>query len=353
MQTASQMTSATYKTAGVDIDAGNQLVERIKPFAKATARNGLMSGLGGFGALFDLKACGYSDPILVSATDGVGTKLAIAQATDAHDTIGIDLVAMCVNDLIVQGAEPLFFLDYFATGALSVDVAATVIRGIAEGCEASGCALIGGETAEMPSMYSEGKYDLAGFAVGVVERHKLLPKADVAAGDVVIGLASNGFHSNGFSLVRHVIELTGLSYKSLCPWEPSMTLGRALLTPTRLYVKPLLAVLRSKHGASIKALAHITGGGLLENIPRVLPENLAVKLDSKSFPIPECFRWVQTTGNIDQMEIYRTFNSGIGMVLVVNANHAEHIVTALKQAGETATIIGEVTPRDGAGVVIT
>lgn len=345
MQTASQMTSATYKSAGVDIDAGNQLVERIKPFAKATARTGLMADLGGFGALFDLKACGYEDPVLVSSTDGVGTKLLIAQAVDTHNTIGIDLVAMCVNDLIVQGAEPLFFLDYFATGKLAVDTAALIIQGIAEGCEASGCALIGGETAEMPAMYPEGKYDLAGFAVGVVERHKLLPKPDMAPGDVIIGLASNGFHSNGFSLVRHVTERAGLSFKSLCPWDKTQTLGRALLAPTRLYVKPLLAVLRSAHGSAIKALAHITGGGLLENIPRVLPEKLAVKLDSNAWQMQECFRWVQTTGQIDNEEMWRTFNCGIGMVAVVSHDHAEHVLTALKQAGETASVIGEIVPK--------
>jgi phosphoribosylformylglycinamidine cyclo-ligase len=373
MQTASQMTAATYKNAGVNIDAGNALVERIKPYAKATARRGLMGGLGGFGAMFDLKACGYEDPVLVSSTDGVGTKLAVAQAVGKHDTIGIDLVAMCVNDLIVQGAEPLFFLDYFATGSLSVDVAASVIQGIAEGCTQSGCALIGGETAEMPSMYSAGKYDLAGFAVGAVERHKILPRGDVAAGDAIIGIASSGLHSNGFSLVRHIIErgdwrsadrpaLSNAScesqqtfteaYQVVCPWDSTQTLGTALLTPTRLYVKPLLAVLRSAHGAHIKALAHITGGGLLENIPRVLPDHLAASINGNSWQMPEVFRWLKTAGNIEMNEMYRTFNCGIGMVAVVEKSAVDSLLAAIQQTGETANIIGEITQRRDAGVVI-
>lgn len=356
MQTASQMTEtstkATYKTAGVDIDAGNQLVERIKPFAKATARTGLMSGLGGFGALFDLKACNFTDPVLVSATDGVGTKLAVAEAVGKHDTIGIDLVAMCVNDLIVQGAEPLFFLDYFATGKLSVDVAADVISGIAKGCEESGCALIGGETAEMPAMYAPGTYDLAGFAVGAVERSAMLPKTNIEVGDVVIGLPSSGLHSNGYSLVRHVVAHAKLDYQTSCPWAAGKTLGEALLTPTKLYVKPLLQLLRSEAGSAVKALAHITGGGLLENIPRVLPEHIGVELDRNSWQMPEVFQWLQKLGNIEQQEMYRTFNSGIGMVLVVEHAKAAAVMAELKTIGEPAHIIGKTTQRGVHGVVV-
>ena len=335
-------TSTTYKDAGVDIDAGNAFVEKIKPMVKSSKRPGLMGGLGGFGGLFDLKACGYDDPVLVSATDGVGTKLAIAQAIFKHDTIGIDLVAMCVNDLIVQGAEPLFFLDYFATGKLDVDEAADVVKGIAEGCVQAGSALIGGETAEMPAMYDDGKYDLAGFSVGAVERDKLLPRPDIAPGDVLIGLASSGLHSNGFSLVRHVIKQQGMDYASPCPWDASTTLGEALLEPTRIYVKPLLALLKSDLGASVKALAHITGGGLLENIPRILPEHCGAEINGASWQPPAVFDWVQQAGNIEPQEMLRTLNCGIGMVVVVNADKAESVTAQLNAAGETASVIGQI-----------
>lgn len=344
--------STTYKDAGVDIDAGNALVERIKPAVSATKRTGSMGGIGGFGGLFDLSACGYTDPVLVSATDGVGTKLAIAQAVGKHDTIGIDLVAMCVNDLIVQGAEPLFFLDYFATGKLSIDEAASVVEGIANGCMQSGCALVGGETAEMPAMYDAGKYDLAGFAVGAVERGAMLPKSTIKEGDVLLGLASSGLHSNGFSLVRHVIAAQGLQYSAPCPWHDGQTLGEALLVPTRLYVKPLLALLRSELGEHVSALAHITGGGLLENIPRILPDHLAVCIDSNSWQQPAVFNWLQQAGNIEQTEMYRTLNTGIGMVVVVASAQAGQIAQQLKDAGENVSTLGRITLRDEQAVLI-
>lgn len=341
--------ATTYKSAGVDIDAGNALVERIKPFAKATRRVGTESGLGGFGALFDLKACGYKDPILVSTTDGVGTKLKIAQSAGRHATIGIDLVAMCVNDLIVQGAEPLFFLDYFATGTLSVDIAASVIEGIAEGCKQGACALVGGETAEMPSMYAAGEYDLAGFAVGAVEREAILPRGDVAAGDVILGLASSGVHSNGYSLVRHIVERSGLALADAAPFAPHLTLSEVLLAPTKIYVKPVLAAIKA---GGVKALAHITGGGLLENIPRVLPPSLSAELRAGAWEFLPVFEWLKRVGNVEAHEMHRTFNCGIGMVLVVEPARAEALAAQLNAAGERASIIGEITTRKGEAVVI-
>lgn len=334
----------TYAQAGVDIDAGNALVERIKPAAKRTTRAGSMSGLGGFGALFDLKAAGYTDPILVAATDGVGTKLRIAIDTGNVDTIGIDLVAMCVNDLVCQGAEPLLFLDYFATGKLDVDQAARIIEGIATGCEQSGCALIGGETAEMPGMYHKGDFDLAGFAVGAMERGADLP-AGVQAGDVLLGLASNGVHSNGYSFVRKVVELSGLGWDAACPFADG-TLGEALLAPTRLYVKQALAAIRA---GGVHALAHITGGGLTENPPRVLPEGLACEIDLSSWQLPPVFRWMATQANMAQPELLKTFNCGIGMILVVAADRAEALTTLLAEAGETVIPLGRVV--EGEGVI--
>lgn len=340
--------SLTYAESGVDIDAGNALVERIKPLAAATRRAGTMEGLGGFGGLFDLKACGYHDPLLVSATDGVGTKLKLAFAMNRHDTVGIDLVAMCVNDLVVQGAEPLFFLDYFATGGLSVDQAAAVISGIAEGCGQAGCQLIGGETAEMPGMYEPGEYDLAGFAVGAVERAGVLPrKSELQVGDVVLGLPSSGVHSNGFSLVRRVIERAGLAVQDDAPFAPGQSLGDALLTPTRIYVK---ACLEPAQRGDIKALAHITGGGLTENIPRVLPEHLACAVDLGAWEKPPVFAWLQSTGNIAESEMLRTFNCGIGMVVIVAKEQADRVQSAFSNTGETVVRLGELTARSDAPV---
>ncbi|MCZ8333982.1 MAG: phosphoribosylformylglycinamidine cyclo-ligase [Rhodobacteraceae bacterium] len=334
----------TYAQAGVDIDAGNALVERIKPAAKRTNRPGTVSGLGGFGALFDLKAAGYSDPILVAATDGVGTKLRIAIDTGNVDTIGIDLVAMCVNDLVCQGAEPLLFLDYFATGKLEVDQAARIIEGIAEGCAASGCALIGGETAEMPGMYHNGDFDLAGFAVGAMERGQDLP-AGVAAGDVLLGLASNGVHSNGYSFVRKVVELSGLTWDAPAPFADG-TLGEALLAPTRLYVKQALAAIRA---GGVHGLAHITGGGLTENPPRVLPDGLACEIDLSAWQLPPVFRWLATTANMAEAELLKTFNCGIGMILVVAPDRAEDLAALLRDTGETVVTLGHVV--EGQGVI--
>jgi len=336
----------TYADAGVDIDAGNALVERIKPAAKRTARPGVMSGLGGFGALFDLKGAGFTDPVLVAATDGVGTKLRIAIDTGHVDGVGIDLVAMCVNDLVCQGAEPLFFLDYFATGKLDTDTAARVIEGIAEGCARSGCALIGGETAEMPGMYPAGDFDLAGFAVGAMERGSDLPR-DVAAGDVLLGLASDGVHSNGYSLVRKLVELSGLGWDAQCPWAEG-SLGAALLTPTRLYVKQALAAVRS---GGVHALAHITGGGLTENLPRVLPDGLGAQIDLASWDLPPVFQWLAQTGGMAETELLKTFNCGIGMILVVAPDTAEALKATLEEAGETVSEIGAVT--GSAGVAYT
>jgi phosphoribosylformylglycinamidine cyclo-ligase len=333
----------TYAQAGVDIDAGNELVERIKPAAKATARAGVMSGLGGFGALFDLKAAGYDDPVLVAATDGVGTKLKIAIDTGVFDTIGIDLVAMCVNDLVCQGAEPLFFLDYFATGKLDVDAAATIIEGIAEGCKRSGCALIGGETAEMPGMYAPGDFDLAGFAVGAMERGMSLP-AGVGEGDVLLGLGSDGVHSNGYSLVRRIVERSGLAWDAAAPFGEE-SLGRELLAPTRLYVTQALAAVRA---GGVHALAHITGGGLTENLPRVLPEGLGATIDLGSWTLPPVFAWLMSEGGLDEKEMLKTFNSGIGMVVVVAADRAEALAALLAAEGERVARLGVVTA--GAGI---
>jgi len=333
----------TYAAAGVDIDAGNELVERIKPAAAATRRSGVMSGLGGFGGLFDLKAAGFEDPILVGATDGVGTKLRIAIDTGNIDTIGIDLVAMCVNDLVCQGAEPLMFLDYFATGKLDLDDATRIINGIAAGCKASGCALIGGETAEMPGMYAGGDFDLAGFAVGAMERGSALPDG-VAEGDVLLGLASDGVHSNGYSLVRKIVEISGLGWDDKAPFAEE-TLGAALLAPTRLYVTQVLQAIKS---GGVHGLAHITGGGLSENIPRVLPDGLGVSIDLTAWTLPPVFQWLAKTGGMEEAEMLKTFNSGIGMVVVVAPDHAEAISDLLTGAGETVCTLG--TVEKGAGV---
>jgi phosphoribosylformylglycinamidine cyclo-ligase len=333
----------TYADAGVDIDAGNALVDRIKPAAKATERPGTMAGLGGFGALFDLKGAGYSDPILVAATDGVGTKLRLAIDTGRMDTVGIDLVAMCVNDLVCQGAEPLFFLDYFATGKLVTEDAAQIVEGIAAGCVASRCALIGGETAEMPGMYHAGDFDLAGFAVGAMERGSDLP-AGVAAGDVLLGLRSDGVHSNGFSLVRRVAEHAGLTWNDPAPFADA-TLGAALLTPTRLYVLPALAAIRA---GGVHALAHITGGGLTENLPRILPDGLGADIDLSSWEAPGVFGWLAQAGGIARDEMLKTFNCGIGMVVVMSADRADALAEVLTGQGETVACLGTVT--DGAGI---
>ncbi len=332
----------TYAGAGVDIDAGNALVERIKPAAKATARPGVMSGLGGFGALFDLRAAGFDDPVLVAATDGVGTKLRIAIDTGNVTTIGIDLVAMCVNDLVCQGAEPLFFLDYFATGKLDTDVAATIIEGIAAGCTVSGCALIGGETAEMPGMYPEGDFDLAGFAVGAMERGRALPEG-VAAGDVLLGLESDGVHSNGYSLVRRLVAHSGLGWDADSPFGAGM-LGQALLTPTRLYVRAALGAIRA---GGVHGLAHITGGGLSENLPRVLPEGLGAEIDLDAWDLPPLFGWMAATGGIEAGEMLKTFNCGIGMVLVVAPGRAGALTALLTEAGERVVDIGRVGAGEG------
>jgi phosphoribosylformylglycinamidine cyclo-ligase len=332
----------TYADAGVDIDAGNALVERIKPAAKRTNRSGVMSGLGGFGALFDLKAAGYTDPILVAATDGVGTKLRIAIDTGHVDGVGIDLVAMCVNDLVCQGAEPLFFLDYFATGKLETETAARIIEGIALGCERAGCALIGGETAEMPGMYPPGDFDLAGFSVGAMERGMELP-ANVKVGDVLLGLASDGVHSNGYSLVRKLVEMSGLDWEAACPWS-AQTLGAELLTPTRLYVRPALAAVRA---GGVHALAHITGGGVTENLPRVLPDTMGAQIDLKTWVLPPVFRWMAETGSMAQAELLKTFNCGLGMILAVDASEADALTTLLAGQGEDVSRIGHVTDRPG------
>jgi len=332
----------TYADAGVDIDAGNDLVERIKPAAKKTARSGVMAGLGGFGALFDLKDAGYKDPILVAATDGVGTKLRIAIDTGNVDTIGIDLVAMCVNDLVCQGAEPLLFLDYFATGKLETESAVRIIEGIAKGCELSGCALIGGETAEMPGMYEAGDFDLAGFAVGAMERGADLPDG-VSEGDVLLGLASDGVHSNGYSLVRAVVAQSGLEWDADCPWSEG-TIGAALLAPTRLYVKQSLAAIRA---GGVHALAHITGGGLTENLPRVLPEGLGAEIDQNAWDLPPVFKWLAEQGGMNEAEMLKTFNSGVGMILSVEAAKADDLEALLAEAGETVYRLGSVTAGEG------
>jgi phosphoribosylformylglycinamidine cyclo-ligase len=330
----------TYAGAGVDIDAGNRMVELIKPLVRSTARPGADAEIGGFGALFDLKRLGFADPVLVAATDGVGTKLKIAIETGTHHTIGIDLVAMSVNDLVVQGAEPLFFLDYFACGQLDPEVGARVIKGVAEGCRQAGCALIGGETAEMPGLYQTGDYDLAGFAVGAVERDAILPRPDVRAGDVILGLASSGIHSNGYSLVRKIVERTGLRWSAPAPFDPARELGAALLEPTRIYVKSCLAALRATK--AIKALAHITGGGFPDNIPRVLPQGLGVMLDLHRVPVPPIFRWLADVGQVAEAEMLRTFNCGVGMVAVVAPGEVDAVGNALVREGETVVPIGEV-----------
>ncbi|WP_367487245.1 phosphoribosylformylglycinamidine cyclo-ligase [Snodgrassella alvi] len=331
--------SLSYRDAGVDIDAGDSLVEKIKPFAKRTMRPEVLGDLGGFGALVEISKK-YRQPVLVSGTDGVGTKLKLAFEWDQHDTIGIDLVAMSVNDILVQGAEPLFFLDYFACGKLDVERAAAVIKGIASGCEQSGCALIGGETAEMPGMYPDGEYDLAGFAVGVVEKEQVINGRSIAAGDIVLGLASNGIHSNGYSLVRKIIERARPELDA--PFADGQTLRQAIIAPTRLYVKPILAALKQ---FTIKGMAHITGGGISENVPRILPENTVAAIDAQSWPLPKLFQWLQQAGQVDSQEMYRTFNCGIGMVLVVNAADAAAVQQFLQQQGETVYEIGVIRSR--------
>jgi phosphoribosylformylglycinamidine cyclo-ligase len=344
--------SLSYRDAGVDIDAGDALVERIKPLARRTARPGVLAGIGGFGALFQVPPS-YREPVLVSGTDGVGTKLRLAFALDGHDTVGIDLVAMSVNDILVQGAEPLFFLDYFACGRLDVSVAARVIAGIAAGCEQSGCALIGGETAEMPDMYPDGEYDLAGFAVGVVEREQIIDGRSIRAGDALIGLASSGAHSNGYSLIRRVLE------RSFGALEPAhlkhdfhgRPFSEVLLAPTRLYVRPVLDLIRTM---PVKGLAHITGGGLIENVPRMLPEGLAARIERDRWALPPLFSWLQQEGGIDQHELFRVFNCGIGMVIAVDPAHADAAMAHLERAGEQVCRVGEVVARapDGAATLI-
>jgi phosphoribosylformylglycinamidine cyclo-ligase len=334
-----------YAAAGVDIDAGNRMVELIKPLLRRTARAGADAEIGGFGGLFDLKAAGFSDPILVAATDGVGTKVKIAVETSRHDTIGIDLVAMSVNDLVVQGAEPLFFLDYFACSKLDPQVGAAVVTGIAAACRESGCALIGGETAEMPGIYQPGDYDLAGFAVGAVSREALLPRKDIAPGDVVIGLASTGVHANGFSLVRRIVSASGLPWDAPAPFETTKSLGEALLTPTRLYVRSCLAAIRNTN--AVKALAHITGGGFVENIPRVLPKGMSVALELDRVPVLPVFKWLAASGDVSEHEMLRTFNCGIGMIAVLDANTVQAAMERFAANGETVVRLGELTAGGG------
>lgn len=338
-------TGLTYHDAGVDVDAGNQFVHRIKPYVAATARTGANPDIGGFGGLFDLKACGFKDPVLVAANDGVGTKLKIAIETGIHDTIGIDLVAMCVNDVIVQGAQPLFFLDYLATGKLELDEGEAIVKGIAEGCRQAGCALIGGETAEMPGMYHNKDYDLAGFAVGAVERDAILPRQDITEGDVLIGLHSTGIHANGFSLVRRVLEQTGLGLDDDAPFAPGQSVAEALLTPTEIYVKPVLDILNK--GLYIKGLAHITGGGITENLPRILPQNLRADIDLNAIQPQPVFGWLAQQANIAQAEMLGTFNCGIGMITVCSGSEASGVLGALnsKKFGQIATIIGTIVDK--------
>lgn len=332
--------SLSYKDAGVDIDAGDALVDAIKPIAKATRRPEVMASLGGFGALFELPINKYKNPVLVSGTDGVGTKLRLAIDSGKHDQVGIDLVAMCVNDLIVQGAEPLFFLDYYATGKLDLYVAKDVIQGIGEGCQQAGCALIGGETAEMPGMYPVGDYDLAGFCVGIVEKEDLIDGSAVKSGDVLIGLASSGPHSNGYSLIRKIIEVSGENLNTDLNGQPLID---ALMAPTRIYVKPLLELMKQ---VKVHALSHITGGGLVENIPRVLPDNTCAKIRTQSWQRPAVFDWLQEAGNVEYVEMHRTFNCGIGMVIAVDAKDQDKTLELLAQLGETANIIGEIVSSD-------
>ena len=334
----------TYKASGVDIDAGDALVDHIKPLARSTNRPGVMGGLGGFGGLFDLKAAGFRDPILVSGTDGVGTKLKVAIEAGIPDTVGIDLVAMCVNDIVVQGADPLFFLDYYATGHLDVDIGRRIVAGIAEGCRSAGCALIGGETAEMPGMYAEGDYDLAGFAVGAAERDQLLPRPDIGPADIVLGLAASGTHSNGYSLVRSVVARSGLGYDAPSPFGGG-SLGKALLEPTRIYVKQLLSAIRAT--GAIKGLAHITGGGLPGNVPRCLPDSLRARLDARQWVAPPVFGWLQSTGSVPTDDMLRTFNCGVGMIVVVDKNDAARVAQALTEAGEAVSEIGVIEAAPG------
>jgi len=330
--------SDAYKKAGVDIDAGERLVDAISPLARATARKGADAMLGGFGGVFDLKAAGFADPLLVSGTDGVGTKLMIAFETGIHSTIGVDLVAMCVNDVLAQGAEPLFFLDYFATGKLQEGVAADVIKGVAQGCLEAGCALIGGETAEMPGMYPAGEYDLAGFCVGAVERKDLMPRS-VEAGDVMIAIPSSGPHSNGYSLIRKIVADARLSYGDPAPFDPQNSLGEALLTPTRIYVKPLLALLKDE---DVRGFAHITGGGLTDNVPRVFTENFVARYDESALGLPPVFEWLKAQGGLSADDMRRTFNCGVGGVLVVRNAAVERILNALTDKGETPRVIGDI-----------
>ena len=337
-----QSPSLSYRDAGVDIDAGNRLVDRIKPHARRTLRPGVLGGLGGFGALFELPLDRYRQPVLVSGTDGVGTKLKLALELNRHGTIGIDLVAMCVNDVLVAGAEPLFFLDYYATGKLDVDVAATVIQGIADGCEQAGAALVGGETAEMPGMYADGDYDLAGFCVGVVEKSRILDSAQVQVGDVLLGLASSGPHSNGYSLIRKIVTVSGADLEQ--PFAAGRTLGEVLLAPTRIYVKPVLRLLEQ---IPVRAIAHITGGGLTENLPRVLPIDTKAVIDPHSWQRPAVFQWLQQQGGVAEAEMWRTFNCGVGLVICVAADDAERAQTLLREAGETVWRLGHIA--SGAG----
>jgi phosphoribosylformylglycinamidine cyclo-ligase len=329
----------TYAQAGVDIDAGNALVERIKPLAKSTRRAGAEASLGGFGALFDLKAAGYDDPLLVTTTDGVGTKLKVAIETGIHDTVGIDLVGMCVNDLLAQGAEPLMFLDYYATGKLDVEAAAVVVAGIAEGCRQANCALVGGETAEMPGMYAEGDYDMAGFCVGAVDRDKVLPRlGDQQAGDILIGLGSSGPHSNGYSLIRRIVERSGLAWDAPAPFEAGKTLAQALLAPTRIYIKTVLPHLKA---GRIKGLAHITGGGLIENPPRAIAAGFEARFDWNAWALPPVFAWLQETGGVSDHELRRTFNCGVGLMLIVAPDDLPDVLEGLVRDGEDAFVIGE------------
>ena len=346
---SSQQNSLTYADAGVDIDAGNALVDRIKPLTRATRRPGADGEIGGFGGLFDLKAAGFKDPILVAANDGVGTKVKIAIESGILDTIGVDLVAMCVNDLIVQGAEPLLFLDYYATSSLNVDDGAAIVAGIAKACVDSGCALIGGETAEMPGLYAKGDFDLAGFAVGAAERGALLPRAGLKAGDAVIGLASSGAHSNGFSLVRRIVTMSGLGWDAPAPFAPGNTLAQALLAPTKLYVKPLLAALKVCPG--ILAFAHVTGGGFPDNLPRVLPESLAVDLDLTALSPQPVFGWLARVGGVAAGEMLRTFNCGVGMVVYASADSEGDVMAVLDAEGLQPRLVGRLMPRTGAAVV--
>ena len=343
------MKDARYAAAGVDINAGNRMVDLIKPLVRATARSGAAAEIGGFGGLFDLKAAGFVDPILVAATDGVGTKVKIAVETSRHDTIGLDLVAMSVNDLVVQGAEPLFFLDYFACGKLDPAIGTAVVKSIAGACREAGCALIGGETAEMPGVYQGSDYDLAGFAVGAVGRNEILPRSDISAGDIVVGLAASGVHSNGFSLVRKIVRDCGSSWDRPAPFAPGQNLGEALLTPTRLYVRSCLAAIRQSK--AVKALAHITGGGFIENIPRVLPPGLGVRVPLEHVPVLPVFKWLAATGQIAELEMLRTFNCGIGMVAVIDRSQAGAAVESFTKHGEKVVRLGEVVAADGGSAI--